>query len=834
MQNLKPWPIHLLRLRSCSNILYPIFCLLLFSPLNVLWAQTAVVEGVIYDDFTKKPVSFAVIVVPEAKISRRIAGNGYYAIELAPGTYTFNISSPGLRPLSKKITVSGNLKQDFYLPLAAVKGETIVIKTSKEIQKVSRNTLDVKQIKDAPATLGDSIGALATLPGVIRSGGFFGPLIIRGAPEIGNRYFIDDIPVLNPQHFGGLQSVISNDIIKEIDLYSSAFPAQFGGAYGAIIDITTIDEVEKFGGVVDVGIISSNFLFKNRWGEAAGGRVATEDNLEEQDKANKTTGYWITAARVGYLTLLVPPIIRLTTGQKDLQLPEYYDYQLKGKVFLDEEGKHSLTTLLFGSYDTFRFLREKLTEKEKEERRKEGADPLGSEFAFRNNISSHSQGIYYQYKPSTKLDNRLIVYNALNFSYFYVDVLDNPPGLDNSFDIRNQPNVLGVKEKLTLNWWENIAQLRAAVEYNLFYFSAKGYTQALTNPAATTGQPDIGDPNAFQRVNLNFTGENHLVGSYLENRFKFGGLELTPGVRADYLARGNTFTAAPRGLVSYEFETKTTLAGASGLYYSFPQTNQFLFNRPFTQQPQVVVAEYLKPEAAQHNALSIEQVFSLLSIKVEGFWNDFYDQLRPTNAATNNGRNFDNSGQARTRGVEVFLRKDQLDTAEAQLFGWASYTYTMSEVYEKGRWRPFEYEQPHSVKLIGGYRWGRNQLGARFELFSGFPYTQIIGSQCTPGFACAGGPRTDNRYSQIFDTQNPYGKRFPLAHRLDLRYTRATNYSWGSFRWYIEIINVYNYVPINQQKWNYNEPYQPGINPKVQRNENALSLIPNFGLEWRF
>ncbi|MCS6984714.1 MAG: TonB-dependent receptor plug domain-containing protein [Leptospiraceae bacterium] len=797
-----------------------------------LWAQALTVEGVIYDDYTKKPVGFAVLVIPEAKISRRIAGSGAYSVVLpGPGTYTFNISSPGLRPISRKIEVKTNLKQDFYLEIAAVKGETIVVRTTKEIQKVSRNTLDVNQIKEAPATLGDSIGALATLPGVIRSGGFFGPLIIRGAPEIGNRYFIDDIPVLNPQHFGGLQSVISNDLIQDIDLYSSSFPAQFGLAYGAVIDINTIDNVEEFGGNIDIGLISSNFLLKNKWGHSATGDVRTAS--ETQENKSKNTGYWIVSGRLGYLSLVVPVILRVVTGQREFQLPEYYDYQLKGKWFFDEQGKHAITLLFFGSYDTFRFIRENLSPEEKQKRIEEGADPLGSEFRFQNRISSHSQGIYYTYRPSSKLENKLIAYNSLNYSLFYIDILDKPPGLDNSYDVSIEPHVFGLKDKILVNW-SDFGQLRSAVEYNLFYFRASGYTQTLRTGLVSRGQPDIGNPNLFQRVNLDFQGQNHLISGYLENRFRFGSLEITPGVRTDYLERTRTATTAPRGLVAYEFPSKTTLAAAGGLYYSFPQTNQFFFNRPFVQQPQVVVTDYLKPERARHTSLSLEQVFDLLSIKIEGFYNEFYDLARPLDGAANNGRIYDNSGRGRAQGIEIFLRKDQWDTQEAQFFGWASYTYSRSQVLENGKWRPFEFEQPHSIKLIGGFRWRGNQIGARFEFFSGFPYTEIIGSQCTPGFACAGGPNPVNRYSQIYDLDNPYAKRFPFAHRLDLRYTRITNYSWGSFRWYIEVINVYNYVPINQQRWNYNRPYEPGVNPKVQRNEQALSLIPNFGLEWRF
>ena len=63
---------------------------------------------------------------------------------------------------------------------------------------------------------------------------------------------------------------------------------------------------------------------------------------------SQSGGYWIAAGRVGYLTLLIPPILRLFGEGDSLQLPQYYDYQLKGKYFLDEKGS-LITGLVFGS-----------------------------------------------------------------------------------------------------------------------------------------------------------------------------------------------------------------------------------------------------------------------------------------------------------------------------------------------------------------------------------------------------------------------------------------------------------------------------------------------------
>ncbi|MCS6972695.1 MAG: TonB-dependent receptor, partial [Leptospiraceae bacterium] len=754
-------------------------------------AQPLVISGRVFNESTGEPVEFGTIIIPEAKFKSRINPDGSYAAAVPePGEYTIQISSPGLKTLTEKVSITANLRRDFKLSLPVIRTQTVKIRAERDIQRLSRNTLTVEQLKETPATFGDAINALATLPGVIRTTGFFGPLIIRGAGDKANRYFIDDIPVPNPQHFGGLQSIISNDIMREIDLYSSAFPAQFGGAIGAIIDIQTVDEVKEFGGVIDVSLISSNFLFKNKWGKNPGGevRVTPVDNSEGAaaqplsyltlPAKNQPTGYWIASGRIGYLTLLIPAIYRLITGQSLDRLPEYYDYQLKGKAFLDNAGKHSLTALIFGSYDTFRFARN-FSEEEKEKRRQEGQDPLLVNFSLSNDVSAHSQGLYYEYLPSAKLSNRFIVFNSYTFSYFYADIGPNAP--IGATDVQIYPNIFGVKDKLRYDW-ADFATLRLALEYNLFYFRSFGQTQQQTQPLPGTGQPDLGNSALFRTVPINFDDRNHVLSAYAENKFQWGRWRFVPGVRSDFLARTRFATVDPRALLSYEFPTETTISVAGGQYQSFAQTNTFYFNQVFNYQPQVVVADYLKPERAFHRTLGIEQKWDLWSVKVEGFYNDFDRILEATPLATAQatGQYFSNSGELRARGIEVLFRKDRAER-ETEFYGWLSYTYTQAERRRAGNWGRFEFEQPHSIKLVAGFRWGANTLGAQFQLFSGFPYTPIVGSTCTGGaFDCLT-PQT-TRYSPVF-SGDLFSARFPLQHRLDIRYTRRSVYRWGYFNW---------------------------------------------------
>ncbi len=51
--------------------------------------------------------------------------------------------------------------------------------------------------------------------------------------------------------------MINNNLMSEIDLFSSAFPVQYGNGNAALISINTLDDVKEFGGYVDVGLISA-------------------------------------------------------------------------------------------------------------------------------------------------------------------------------------------------------------------------------------------------------------------------------------------------------------------------------------------------------------------------------------------------------------------------------------------------------------------------------------------------------------------------------------------------------------------------------------------------
>lgn len=781
---------------------------------------------------TNEPVEFGTAVIADAKFKTNFYDGKLRLPDLKPGKHTLRLSSPGRQlteielvyPIKKKLTIA--------MPLEVRRTQKVRLITHEEKHNVSKHQLQQHELKSVPATFGDNISALATLPGVNRPGGIFGPLIIRGAPDTANRYFIDDVPIINPQHFGGFQSVISNELIDDMTLFSSAFPAYYGQALGAVIDIRTIEAVQKPQSVIQAGIISSNAFFAAPWSifspklpplpaDATSEQKAAD--LEARKKAEIDTGFFSISGRVGYLSLLVPPIYKLVTGKEIVAVPEYYDYQWKARWYLGDGNRHAVSMFVFGSYDTFTLIR-KLSDEEKKERVAAGENPDAGDLTVFNDISSHSQSVSYDYKPSANVKIRTLLFNTLIYSRFYREAPGRALGI---IDVNTRPNITGLREIFDIYYWDRKARLKAGIDYQFYHFNSSGETQQI-KATIPSGQADFNNPDHFDIVSVAALGENHLVSAYADNRFEYKGFFITPGVRSDFLARSKEATVDFRALAGYKFVTNTTLAVSGGLYSSFAQTNWYRFNQASRREARVVTADYLSAEKGVHRSVSLEQEIGLGVFKVEGFYNNLYNQMRnKADPDLVQGIYYDNSGASLARGVEVSLRKS-LHENEDGFFGWISYTFTRADFSDINRSYPFRYELRHVVKMIGVVRWGVYELGARFEMFTGFPYTPTIGSDCISGCGTSAAQYTPVR-SDATNTAN-----YPLFHRLDIRFTRKSYYSWGSFSWFIEFINVYNNEPKVRQVFDNSRPFEAGSNPSLRGPQTPLNLIPNFGFEWKF
>jgi len=811
-------------------------------------APKVIISGVIIDSSTRKPVEFATVGIAELKLKVFTDSTGAYKLEVPPGSYTILINSPGLANIREPITIDKNITRNFDMKLPTVAGRGFTIQAERDIQKISRYTVKKEEIKAIPATFGDSLNAVATMAGIERQG-FVGSLAIRGMSSSNNRYYVDGIPIGTPQHFGGLHSVIHNEMISEIDIFSSAFPVQYGAPLSSVIEFNTTDEVKEFYGYSDIGILSANLfvaqpIFEKQnqalLPDSAAATTTGQGSSENNSPAEKKTkGYVMASARYGYISLIAPRIVKAFGGDSIAFDIYYYDYQFKTKYYLHKN--HALTLLLTGATD-YVYAKANPDQLTFQQQVDKGQDPLLLNFTQSNDETYHVQGLTYSYIPSDKLTNKLKIYSSYKKAVRYVNIDDARATTWKDINTTSAPWILGVKNDMRWSLWKDHLVAKAGVEANHFQFRAYGKTiKPAKLSGGTNGPPNFADTSAFSTAQIDQNSSNGTTGGYLETSWKFAGFELTPGVRTDYLLNQKLFTIDPRGRAGYTAPTDTTFSVAGGTYSSFFQTNYYYYDN----SPDIINAD-LKPEKATHRSLGIEQRFSeLVTFKIEGYKNNFHDIVEIARISTPTGTiPAINLGERRTYGIEVTLKKE-FGKQALDYFGWISYTYGKSEhksnlpdyADPQGyKWIPGNYDRRHSFKAIAGIKYKKNTLGLKFQYYTSFPYTPIVGTDTASSFDnTASNPMATPpyfyRYAPLYGDR--YSKFYKPQHQLDIRYSREASYKWGAITWYIEILNVYNQKADDRESWKYNKPYQKGQNPQVGSTQ-PFAILPNLGVEIKF
>jgi hypothetical protein len=128
--------------------------------------------------------------------------------------------------------------------------------------QMGRVDLPVAMLLKTPAIAGeaDVIKALQLTPGIKRGreGGI--GMHVRGGGNDENLILLDGAPVYNAGHLLGFFSVFNGSSLKDVQLYKSSFPAQFGGRLSSVLDVRTKEgSLTDYNASANIGLISSSF-----------------------------------------------------------------------------------------------------------------------------------------------------------------------------------------------------------------------------------------------------------------------------------------------------------------------------------------------------------------------------------------------------------------------------------------------------------------------------------------------------------------------------------------------------------------------------------------------
>lgn len=244
-----------------------LWCCVFFST-GIGFSQKFSISGTITDAKNGEDLFGATVAVKELSNTGAQANvYGFYSLSLDKGEYTLVYRYSGYDDVEKKIVLDKNLTINLELrvSLDVQQLDEVVISSKKGNENITSaqmevTRLDPKSIETIPILFGeqDVMKTLQLTPGVKGAGEGNAGFFVRGGGADQNLILLDESTVYNASHLLGFFSVFNSDAIKDVALYKSGIPAEYGGRASSVMDVRMRDgNNKKFGASGGIGLISS-------------------------------------------------------------------------------------------------------------------------------------------------------------------------------------------------------------------------------------------------------------------------------------------------------------------------------------------------------------------------------------------------------------------------------------------------------------------------------------------------------------------------------------------------------------------------------------------------
>jgi hypothetical protein len=214
--------------------------------------QKVTLNGYVKDVGNGEELIGVTVYLPALKAGTVTNAYGFYSITVPPGSYDVQYSYTGFKTQTFTLDLTKSLEKNLELESEVTVMQEIEV-TDKPLDanvvdlQMSKNTLNMEQVRKLPALFGevDIIKNIQLLPGVISAGEGTSSFFVRGGGADQNLILIDEAPIYDPSHLGGMISVFNADVIKESELYKGGIPSRFGGRLSSILEVRTKDGNNK-------------------------------------------------------------------------------------------------------------------------------------------------------------------------------------------------------------------------------------------------------------------------------------------------------------------------------------------------------------------------------------------------------------------------------------------------------------------------------------------------------------------------------------------------------------------------------------------------------------
>ncbi|MBS1773615.1 MAG: TonB-dependent receptor [Bacteroidetes bacterium] len=756
---------------------------------------TGIIKGFVYDKSNGEPMIFTNVVLLGGKsgpLAVQTDVNGYFTITKIPeGNYTLFVSIVGYDSLRSSVSLKpGQIVQKKLFLTQKNQSLRDVEVTAHKTEKTTQInagvvTVTPREIKALPSSGGepDIAQYLQVVPGVVFTGDQGGQLYIRGGAPSQTGILLDGMTIYNPFHSIGLYSVFETDAIRNVDVQTAGFNAQYGNRTSAIVDVHTKDgNKNRLAGKVSASPIM--------------GRVMLEGPLAKPKTEGGASTTFLLSAKYSYLDKTSKPLYSSFGEGFTYGLP-YNFTDLYGKVSFNGDNGSKLNLFGFNFDDKATVL-------------KPNTDSVNANFHWK----ATGAGLSFVVTPGTSaaLINGRFAYSKYLLDYNEANYKPRGSGIE------------GFEGAIDFTYYlPGFSEFKYGVEVSGFHTSLDYFNSS-------------GDTTSLDR-------RSTMAALYLLYRKNFGQkFVLEPGFRFQYYSGLSALSPEPRIGLKYNLSNSVRLKAAGGLYSqciistkSDRDVVNFFTGFVLSPDQQIyntdgkVVNTNL--QTAYHVLGGIEVDVQNVEFNLEPWLKNFNQNIELSRIKELAGQPDFVAGKGKAYGVDLSAKYNK---KRWYLWGVISYQQVKYETLVRIGNRvgsdsvkqtyPPPFDRRVNINLLASYTAGKKrdwELSARFNYGSAFPFTQTQGYYENLNLL-QNGVNTNylqqNGQLSLLYANDINGGRLSAYHRLDISARkRFTLSEHSNVETTLSVSNVYNrnnifYVDRLSNAKVYQLPIFPSLN----------------------
>ncbi|MES2386956.1 MAG: TonB-dependent receptor [Bacteroidota bacterium] len=701
-----------------------------FGSLSAQAQKLGDIRGFVYNDKTGEPVIFTTVFLQGTSYGGLTDVNGFFSFGKIPaGNYKLTVIGIGFDTLSESVTLvpGANLTRKLTVKERSTQLQAVEIQGTRS-RAARENTVNAsltqvtpREIKMMPSIGGepDIAQYLQTIPGIVSTGDQGGQIYIRGGTPVQNLVLLDGMVVYNPFHSIGLFSVFDTEIIRNADIYTGGFGAEYGGRASAVMDVRTIDgNKNRISGKVGANTFTGRLLL---------------DGPIWKSKTDEGTGAgFVFSARSSFLDKSSKVFYPYAKGISGNGLPFSFT-DLYGKTTLHAAGGSKASLFGFSFNDKAR---------------------LGE----LNNFNWNSWGIGSNFLVLLDGTSALI---SGNFSYSSYDI-----GISETASLPRSSTIDGFNGQLDFTYNFDKDELK----YGLGVVSNNSIFQGVTPTKIIASYGPKYNSEVFTFARYKWVTGNFIFepGIRMQYYSALSVARIEPRLGIKYKATDRLRFKTAMGRYSQNLFSTASDRDVVNLFSGYITSPDAVYKSPKEKASSNLQTSYHLITGVEFD-LNDEIEFSVepylkyfdrfVNINREKKFQDDPDFIQETSLAK--GIDF----QVKYEGQNLFLQL----------------SYSLSKItrtYNDTVYAPI-FDRRHNMNVLAGYHFGKDkkwEFDLRYNLGSGFPFTQTVAfyeNQSLPGGADADYTHENGNLGIYYGNTAQFNRgRLPYYHRLDLSLKR--------------------------------------------------------------